>query len=426
MRILQISDIHWKDKIAITDTYNDMRDAFLEDLKDYYDANLTPFNHIFICGDIAFSGHKAEYDKAKDFINKICEITNCKESEVYIVPGNHDKNIKAESQALREIVHIGLENNSFNEEAVGSIVQYDRPFLKKLYSPFKEFVTFAQQYNCAEKCMHRVLNDSGSEYEETEDCLYWSEELESNYKGYQIMLYGVNTALCSDLKEYNEGRAGHKGHKLFLPKLAYKAAKKTKNVINILMAHHPPMFLTNKDDVINDLDSRFRIQMYGHLHSPSYKTENHAIHLFSGAFQPDEKEKGSDYVPIFNIIDIDIENIAPNNNKLKVAVQVHKWNGTNFSEFKEHSINLEVALPQLNNRWEVKQDMQNNELPENITKRDIRIQLIKHANPKSIIELFNDCYKYDNDKSEYTNIIEFLECVREKKLWVELYNKLNK
>ena len=166
--------------------------------------------------------------------------------------------------------------------------------------------------------------------------------------------------------------------------------------------------------------------MYGHLHSQSYETENHAIHLFSGAFQPDEKEKGSDYVPIFNIIDIDIENIAPNNNKLKVAVQVHKWNGTNFSEFKEHSINLEVALPQLNNRWEVKQDMQNNELPENITKRDIRIQLIKHANPKSIIELFNDCYKYDNDKSEYTNIIEFLECVREKNLWVELYNKLNK
>ena len=63
-----------------------MRDAFLEDLKDYYDANQTPFNHIFICGDIAFSGQKAEYDKAKDFINKICEITNCKESEVYIVP----------------------------------------------------------------------------------------------------------------------------------------------------------------------------------------------------------------------------------------------------------------------------------------------------------------------------------------------------
>ena len=46
MRILQISDIHWKDKIAITDTYNDMRDAFLEDLKDYYAANQTPIDHI--------------------------------------------------------------------------------------------------------------------------------------------------------------------------------------------------------------------------------------------------------------------------------------------------------------------------------------------------------------------------------------------
>ena len=299
-------------------------------------------------------------------------------------------------------------------------------FSKKLYSPFKEFVTFAQQYNCTEKCMHRVLNDNGSEYEETEDCLYWSEELESNYKGYQIMLYGVNTALCSDLKEYNEGRAGYKGHKLFLPELAYKAAKKTKNVINILMAHHPPMFLTNEKDVVNDLDSRFRIQMYGHLHSQSYKTENQAIHIFSGAFQPDEREKGSDYVPIFNIIDIDIENITPNDNKLMVAVQVHKWDGTNFTESKDHSMTLEVPLPQLNNRWEVKQNMQNNELPENITKRDIRIKLIQHANPKSIIELFNDRYKYDDEKSEYTNIIEFLECVREKKLWVELYNKLNK
>ena len=136
MRILQISDIHWKDKIAITDTYNDMRDAFLEDLKDYYAANQTPIDHILICGDIAFSGQKAEYDRAKVFINNICEITNCKDSEVYIVPGNHDKDIKAESQALREIVHIGLENNSFNEDTLGSIVQYDRSFLKKTIFSF--------------------------------------------------------------------------------------------------------------------------------------------------------------------------------------------------------------------------------------------------------------------------------------------------
>lgn len=424
MRILQISDIHWKDKIEITDTYNDMRDAFLEDLKDYYAANQTPIDHILICGDIAFSGQKAEYDRAKVFINKICKITNCKDSEVYLVPGNHDKYVNAESRALREIVHIGLENKEHNNATIEAIVQNDRTFLKKLYSPFSEFVTFAQQYNCAEKCMHRVLNDDDSEYEEKEDCLYWSEELASNYKGYKIMLYGVNTALCSDLNEYNEGRTGDKGHKLFLPKLAYKAANKARNVINILMAHHPPMFLTNEKDVVNDLDSRFRIQMYGHLHSQSYKTENQAIHIFSGAFQPDEREKGSDYVPIFNIIDIDIENIAPNNNNLKVTVQVHKWDGTNFSEFKGHSINLEVALPQLNNRWEVKQDMQNNKLPENITKRDIRIKLIQHANPKSIIELFNDRYKYDGEKSQYTNVIDFLEFVRNNNLWNELYNKI--
>ena len=52
---------------------------------------------ILICGDIAFSGRKAEYEeKPKVFISDLLTKMGYENEQVFMVPGNHDKNRDAE------------------------------------------------------------------------------------------------------------------------------------------------------------------------------------------------------------------------------------------------------------------------------------------------------------------------------------------
>ena len=56
-----------------------------------------------------------------------------------------------------------------------------------------------------------------------------------------------------------------------------------------------------------------------------------------------------------------------------------------------------------------------------LTKMDIRLALCKHPNPnRIIIDNFNDIYRWNNEESNYWNIIVFLEVVRQNNLWDRL------
>ena len=68
IKILQISDIHFHAFPGDDeDEYRNMRQKFLEDL-DYVREHISPIDTILICGDIAFSGKKEEYDVKCFFI----------------------------------------------------------------------------------------------------------------------------------------------------------------------------------------------------------------------------------------------------------------------------------------------------------------------------------------------------------------------
>lgn len=60
-----------------------------------------------------------------------------------------------------------------------------------------------------------------------------------------------------------------------------------------------------------------------------------------------------------------------------------------------------------------------------MTKRDLRIALINHANPQRIIEqYFYDNFSYTENESQYWNVINFLEVVRLNNLWSDLEKAL--
>lgn len=55
-----------------------------------------------------------------------------------------------------------------------------------------------------------------------------------------------------------------------------------------------------------------------------------------------------------------------------------------------------------------------------MTKIDIRLALIKHPDPKRIIDSFNDVYNWNDEEQLFGNIVLFLEVVRQNNLWDRL------
>lgn len=124
MRFLLLSDIHWLAVANELDPDATMRNAFLRDVEDF--CKKGAFDHILISGDIAFKGSRDEYEKAFNFLSLLCEKAKCDIEQIYVIPGNHDKNFKAEKCALRQAIHSGLSNDSSKtDELFNSLLDQD-------------------------------------------------------------------------------------------------------------------------------------------------------------------------------------------------------------------------------------------------------------------------------------------------------------
>lgn len=131
LRLLLLSDIHFLSLYDEMDCNASIRKAFLQDLKDFREVH-GAVNHILVCGDIAYKGAKEEYDKAHHFFEQLCDIVGCNPEEIYIVPGNHDKNFYAPNQDLRHLINAGLSNECIDP---------DKLFVNLLNKNFAQFKT---------------------------------------------------------------------------------------------------------------------------------------------------------------------------------------------------------------------------------------------------------------------------------------------
>ena len=428
MKILQISDIHWHNIHALTDVYRDIREGLIQDIRNYCYEKATIFDHILICGDIAYSGNEVEYRKADEFLNELCNAAGCKPSEVFMVPGNHDKNIFAECKSTREILNQTLAKSDKNDETLCDWIENDKTSLQMLYHPFYNYDQFTTNYGCTEPLMRKLLsqdieNSKDIIYNEKNDTMYWEDELGNGLNGYHVRVYGVNTALTSDLQDYDPG-VRDDGHKLFLPKIAYKGGHKTDGNINILMAHHPILFLASPDNIRTDLDERYQIQLFGHVHISKSNCENNAVHVFSGSLQPGEGNQ--EYRPVFNMIDLDVRPAENGGDNLHINLQVHYWNGRRFEYDINESSQFQVKLTN-NNRWKEREQMEHISLPEGISKREIRIAFTKSPIAREIMdEMDKGLFCYDNSQPLYSNKMRFLDVIMQYNLWGELWSKINK
>ena len=423
IRILQISDIHWRESLKNLDTFKPIQDGLIADLKRAKKNGMT-FDRILICGDVAFNGAKVQYKRAKDYIQDLCKETGCEEKNVYVVPGNHDKDWYAPPKEMRELINGHVEELKNPDKDLSDWLQESMCTAEMMYAPFKEYEAFAYKLGCAEPLMHRYLQekvDSDSSYDDKTDLMYWVEEDFAEIEGYTIKLYGLNTALFSDAKDYDDGPERKNGHKMLLSKLAYNGAKCEDGTVNILMMHHPVKFLKDADRLKKDIDNLYHIQFYGHVHVASSDNENNRVHIFSGALQPDEMGAGKkDYMPIYNIVEIDVEKGA-DKDIVKVRLSVRYWDKTRFVKLG-NSQDYQIEMHK--NDWEGEVMELATTLPDGVTKRDVRLKLINNGRAKNIIAKIDSSF-YDEDVSLYYNVMRFLEKVRKENRWEELWNAMN-
>lgn len=159
IQILQFSDIHFLCCNDTEDEYVQMRQRFKEDLE-CLKNKVGAIPYILICGDIANKGQMAEFDKARSFINELCNILKVddKAPNVFVVPGNRDidRNAYKETRGLfrEKLLKFG---NKENEQFLRALLHKEPDSFKILYSTLNTYNDFATEYSSVDGIGEKLL-----------------------------------------------------------------------------------------------------------------------------------------------------------------------------------------------------------------------------------------------------------------------------
>ncbi len=143
IRFLQISDIHFSNQAGCDDDYAQMKSKFLEDIAKCYKEKGN-IDYVLICGDIAYSGSEIQYKEARCFIDDICTSIECSGDNVFMVPGNHDKEREVYIQT-RSLIREPLLKKGAVKELLSSKMK-EPMAVGILYAPFKQYYKMAADY----------------------------------------------------------------------------------------------------------------------------------------------------------------------------------------------------------------------------------------------------------------------------------------
>ncbi|KAA6332733.1 3' 5'-cyclic adenosine monophosphate phosphodiesterase CpdA [termite gut metagenome] len=419
IRFLQFSDIHFLFCEDTEDEYAQMRIRFIEDLENVK-KQLGVVDYVLICGDIACKGQKNEFNKAKIFIESVSKALEVdgNRPNIFLVPGNHDID-RQSYKATRDLLRPSLLDKK-NDEFLQAIKHTEPDTLKILYAPLLAYNEFAQPYSIDEVSETIMIGDIDEHYFDGKN-YYWKFCLgkESNYT---VNLYGLNSTLTCDGKEAAKKDLKEGNHLTFLPKPAYNIQTYS-NEINISMMHHPLDWLKDENHACTIFDDRFKLQFFGHMHVQNSQS-NKAVKIFSGAFQPEKEADIKDCPPVFNVIKLDVEGAV-----MIVELESRKWDGAYFIKYKEESKTMSVSLAAPNNWSETTQEEAKKEpiVIEHIMKpiHEINYMFINSDRQREIIERLVPG-TFDDERSERANCLLFLKAVKERGLYQQLLNELNK
>jgi hypothetical protein len=309
---IHLSDIHfnkkWMDHYELD---RDLRDQIEMDVG-RMKGKFASVHGVLISGDIAFGGRKEEYDVARAWLKTLCELAGCREQDVWCIPGNHDvdRSVHDGSVPVQD-AHTNL-RPSDPDKIDDLIARYLRDPVTGtlLFQPLEKYNEFAALFSC------RSLANP----------LAWQRDLTLN-DGSILRLYGINSAIVCDTHDDNHQRRMIVGTIQARP-------KEEPGVTYLAMCHHPPDWLLDQDNVVNSLNNRARVQLFGHKHFQKVDETNNCLRIGSGAVHPSRKEKN--WLPRYNWLAFAVRN-AKNDRVLEVDVFPRLWNEGSTSFISDYA-----------------------------------------------------------------------------------------
>jgi predicted phosphohydrolase len=281
LRILHLSDIHFSTKFDDEKiVHGDVRDHLLSDLRDEMVPRLGNIDMVLIAGDVAFSGKRAEYEEAAKWLEDVTSLCGCKRTDVLMVPGNHDVD-RDRVLAATKLIHRRLRTCSTpeaNQELVELAAQNDGSLTDKL----TDYQAFASAYGC------HFENPSRPQ---------WDRSF-SLANDLQVKFVGLTTVQVCDRDDQKGG--------LLLGRHQYIIERKPRVEVIVVM-HHPPEWIKDRQEACQYLDSRARVHIFGHehlqeIHCVADANQDTRLVIASGALTPEHAR--DPYIYRYNILDI--------------------------------------------------------------------------------------------------------------------------
>jgi hypothetical protein len=302
-RLLHVSDIHFRwpqcrlegdpDRFIRTELINDARDLV---------QDLGPIHVILVGGDIAFQARSEEYDYARDWLLELASEVGCDPKNILTVPGNHD--------IIRDVVRTNLLTQDA-QNAVRSANPDTRSgaFLHRishsesrsaLLAPLSEYNNFAARFDC------NVYPP---------DKTRWKFNYTLN-DGTTLRVWGLTSTFLSGPDDAERT--------LYMSPWQTTFERKP-GVVHVALAHHPPEWLIDRDEVDDALRNGATIQLLGHRHRQRIEQLDTHIRIAAAAVNPERNEPG--WEPGYNVIELQVQEEG-DTKYLNVETHIRIWQGS--------------------------------------------------------------------------------------------------
>ena len=307
MRLLHLSDIHFREPECLApdmDSNLPYRTVLERDVIDLCVRDGRPVGAILVGGDIAYKAHRQEYEAARDWLLKLAKECHCPAERIYVVPGNHDVNRKVcnDSMAVstaQEAVVAANGGEAVRERALRKLLG-DPDTGRALFMPLAAYHDFAAAFGC------NVFPSQP----------FWKDTIDLA-QGVKLRLYGLTSTLLSGLGERDDEPG-----RLYLSPLQ-TVLNHEDDVVNLVLCHHPPVWLLDRPEVEDKINGRAMLQFFGHEHKQRCLRDPAFMRFLAGAINPDKME--SDWRPGYNLVDLDVSGTGADRAlKVRALVRQHQ------------------------------------------------------------------------------------------------------
>ncbi len=296
--LVHLSDIHFRvSHQGIRDRDKDLRNEILIDLRRQR-THLHRYDAILVTGDIAFAGRQEEFDIARKWLSLLCEHLGVAMENVLVTPGNHDvdRTVADGTEISLVRAHIRASEGDVLQEALAAAVTDPG---SRLLDPIAEFNNFARPLACD------VLPTRP----------FWERRFPLS-DGSILCVRGMASTWVSGTGDHVET------HRMVLGEIQY-ALEREAGVEYLTMAHHPPAWLLDHDPACRYLNTRARVQLYGHKHEQWIEDLGYGVRVVAGAVHPDRKE--IKWVPRYNVLTLTFRQEDARRRLLDVIVYPRRW-----------------------------------------------------------------------------------------------------